>query len=344
MTMDDLHALRELGRELESPPPASLVRQRARLAGRAARRRSRRGTWTLLSVVAAATAALVLVPALLPRDRPEPRAGTTAGTAGRPLTILLLGSDARTGAGAGAGTDGPVRTARSDTLLLVHLPADRKSVRAVSLPRDLLVPSVPCTRGVASRGRIMLNAAFSAGGAACAAQAVEKATAVRPDRTMVIDFTGFVTVVNAVGGIRVTLPKSVNDPASGLRLSAGRHLLRGEAALAYVRARHGLGDGSDLARVKRQQQVLAEVVRRLTDAGALTDPVRMGRIVEALASSLAVTPAMGKVEMLGLARSLARTDPADVAFTTVPLRPAAADPARLELKQPQAGRLFAQLK
>ncbi|MEV4003432.1 LCP family protein [Actinomadura sp. NPDC049753] len=348
--MDDLDLIRGLGRDLEHEPP-SLARQRGRLLDEA--RHGRRGMarwtgmagltgmagvrgmagvkgmarWTLLGVVAAVTAAAILVPAVLlhGRDARPAATGSTAPTAGGALNVLVIGLDARY---AGA--------SRSDTLMLVHVPADRKRPRMVSIPRDVLVPMPACGR---AGGRpATINTAFPRGGAACTRRTVESLTGVRIDQTVVIDFGGFARMVDALGGVEVTLPTAVDDSKSGLELPAGRHRLRGKQALAYVRTRHGLGDGSDLDRVRRQQQFLASAARQ-AEVVMAKDPIRFARFLAVAAGSIESTPKLDA----GALRTLARgyDGSGGVAAATIPVRPAPSDPNRLVVDEAAARKVLA---
>ncbi|MEU8121157.1 LCP family protein [Spirillospora sp. NPDC049024] len=326
MTVDDLELLRDLGRDLEHEPPPSLVRQRNRLLDGARRRRRGPGRWTLLGVVAAVTAAAILVPVGLLHGRgarpatPNP----TPPAAAKALNVLVIGLDARGG--------GPPR---SDTLMLVHVPADRKKPQVVSIPRDVLV-RIGC-RGIrAQQGTV--NTAFPLGGTACTWKTVEGLTAVPIDRAVVIDFEGFKRMVDALGGIEITLPKAVNDQMSGLRLPPGRHLVNGTQALAYVRARHGLGDGSDLDRIKRQQWFLASVARKAREMMS-RDPLRFARFLAVAAGSVEGTPKLDAGTLRSLARGFDKGDGA--AFRTIPVRPAPSDPNRLVVDEPAARRVLA---
>ncbi|TDD64271.1 LytR family transcriptional regulator [Actinomadura darangshiensis] len=331
MTVDELDLLRDLGRGLEHEPPPSLVRQRNRLldAGRARRRRGP-GRWTLLGVVAMVTAAAILVPAALlhGRDAKPVAAKSTAPAAGKALNVLVIGSDAR-------GSD----AARSDTLMLVHVPADRKRPHVVSLPRDLLVRIPACGRAASVDG--MINSAFTAGGASCTLATVRQLSGVRVDQTVVIDFGGFRTMVDALGGVEVTLPKSVSDQKSGLDLSAGRHWVDGRQALAYARVRHGLGDGSDLDRIKRQHRLLGSLARQARKQ-MTNDPVAFARFLAVAAGSVKTVPRLDAGALKTLVRGFEDGD--SVAFDTVPVRPAPSDPSRVVLDEPAAKRMFASFR
>ncbi len=329
--MDDLDLVRDLGRELEHEPPASLARQRNRLVDAAGRRRRRGpGRWTLLGMVAAVTAAAILVPAVVFHGRDAKPVAAKSAAPGAAFNVLLLGVDGRGGA-----------HARSDTIMVVHVPADRKRVRAVSVPRDSLVRIPACkTAGgaVLPARRGLINSVFPEGGAGCAVKTMESLTSVRIDRTVLIDFDGFRAIVDALGGVRVTLPAPVDDPKAGLKLSAGRHRVSGRTALAYVRARYGVGDGSDLARIERQHQFLEALVREVRER-ATGNPVRLARFLTAVAGAVETTPGLRAGELRLLAESFGESG--SITFDTVPVRPARQDPNRLEWDRAGAERMFA---
>ncbi|WP_412520271.1 LCP family protein [Actinomadura madurae] len=335
--MDDLELIRDLGRELEHEPPPTLARQRTRLLDGARRRRRVLGRWTLLGVVAAVTAAAIVVPALVVhgRDARPVAPGTTAPTAapGRAMNVLLLGSDER----------GDSYSARSDTMMLLHVPADRKDVRAVSIPRDLLVvlPACKTSEGkVIPSRRGLINSAFPVGGVSCAVKTVESLTGVRIDQTVVVGFTGFVRMVEALGGVRMTVPRPGVDPRSGLRLRPGEQRLDGKEALIYVRSRIGYGDGSDLARIERQQAFMAAFAREVKELRG--DPLRFGKFLAVLAASVETVPRLGAGDLVTLARGFGAG--ASIRFATVPVRPARADPNRLAWDEDGAARVFAPFK
>lgn len=333
--MDDLDLIRDLGRSLEHPPPPSLGRQRNRLLDASRRRRRVPGRWTLLGVVAAVTAAAILVPATIfhGRDASPLATRTTAPATGAPINVLLLGSDAR--------IDG--YPPRSDTMILVHVPADRQRVHAVSIPRDSLVPIPACrVGGKTLPARVgLINSVFPIAGVSCVVKTLEMLTGVRIDRTVVIDFAGFRRMVDAVGGVPVRLPVSVSDPKSGLRLPPGEHRLDGRQALAYVRLRHGLGDGSDLARVKRQQQFLAAFMREVKTRMD-GNPVWLAKFLAVAVGSVETTPRMDVGELRTLVSAFGKGG--TVELDTVPVRPARQDPNRLEWDSRRADRMFATFK
>ncbi|WP_067144197.1 LCP family protein [Microtetraspora malaysiensis] len=351
--MDDLNLLRDLGRELEHEPPASLAHQRRRLLDPSARSRSARAggsrrtrTWAMVALAAGLTAAVVTVPTVLlsgsGTGRPAgslTEAGVEAPTG--PLNLLLIGSDTREGANAKYGPRMADYPGRSDTLVLVHLAADRKSAEAVSIPRDSMVRIPECRTGDGKKAPAhvgMINSAYADGGLACARKTMETLTGVTVDYAMAIDFSGFKDMIDALGGVEITVPKAVDDPKAKLRMPAGRQVLNGEQALGYARLRYALGDGSDLSRIKRQQVLMRGIIKKA--AGLPTDPVRLPAFLKAVQASVKTEPGLNVEEMVALARGLAGMKPSDTRFVTIPWTPYSEDPNRVSWKQPEADQLF----
>jgi hypothetical protein len=161
---------------------------------------------------------------------------------------------------------------------------------------------------------------------------------------MQVDFAGFKNVVNAIGGVQICLPKDVNDPLSKLHLSRGRHVVTGETALAYVRTRHGLGDGSDLDRIKRQQQFLGSVANKALSAGVLADPGKLTRLLDAGTKSLTTDKGLDVPSLLRLGQSLQGLTSGKIRFITVPFGTYAPDPNRVTLRQPAANTFFSEIR
>ncbi|MFJ9089748.1 LCP family protein [Streptomyces sp. NPDC102384] len=260
--------------------------------------------------------------------------------------LLLIGSDSRAGRNGKYGrNDG---TQRSDTTILLHVAADRKSATAVSFPRDLMTDVPTCRQRDGSRHDemfAMFNYAFEVGGSACTIRTVEKMTGVRVDHHMVVDFDGFKDMVNAVGGVTVCLDRPIDDDDAHVRLAAGTHHLNGEQALGYVRARKSLGNGSDTDRMDRQQRFLGALVEKVQSNGVLLNPTRLYPVLNAATSSLTTDPGLASLRGLyDLVRGM-RGIPADrVRFLTVPRESYEYNANRDQLVQPAAERLFTQLR
>ncbi|MFD9304760.1 LCP family protein [Streptomyces sp. NPDC060048] len=273
------------------------------------------------------------------KERPAHQAGGTQN-------ILLIGSDSRTGAGnARYGQD--QGSQRSDTTILLHLPADRKSATAVSVPRDLMTQIPACLMKDGRRTSeqfAQFNWAFQWGGTACTIRTVEKLTGIRIDHHMVVDFSGFKKMVDAIGGVEVCLKRPMDDTEAKLRLPAGRQTLQGEQALGFVRARYSLGNGSDTERMERQQLFLGSLVKKVQSNGVLLNPGRLYPLLDAATSSVTTDPGLASLRGLyELVRGVRDIPTDQVKFLTVPRKPYAGDPNRDELREPDAGQLFRRL-
>lgn len=262
------------------------------------------------------------------------------------MNILLLGSDSRDGANK-AYWSPDISGERSDTTILMHISPDRDHAVAVSFPRDSMVQVPGCTKRNGQKVAPyfgMLNSAFAYAGAACTWKTIESATDIHIDHYVKIDFAGFKRVVDALGGVEVCLPHAVDDPRANLSLRAGRQVVKGNAALGYVRTRYGLGDGSDLERIQRQQKFMASVVDKATSGRMLTDPARVYRFLDAVTKSIATDDELSVSAMRKLATSLRGMSAGTVKFVTVPTQVYPRDPNRVQWNMAEARPLFAAIR
>lgn len=265
-------------------------------------------------------------------DRPSANVPNGPGAFPGALTIAVFGDDTRSGDNGFVG--GQKGAGRSDTALVVHLNAARTQLQVVSIPRDSMVQRPSCTRkdGTTIPAALdQFNAAYTEGGAACSIRTIEKLTGVRIDEYVVVDFNGFRKIVDAVGGVEVCVPKAINDKESGLDIPAGRTLLNGQQALAFVRTRHGVGDGSDLGRIELQQQFLGALATKVKSMNLVTDAPRLYAFLDAVTSSLTTSPKLAQVtNLVGLAQDLQRLPADGIVFRTVPTAAYPADPNRVQ--------------
>ena len=261
--------------------------------------------------------------------------------------ILLIGSDSRAGdANAKYGRNSG--TERSDTTILLHLAANRRSATAVSLPRDLMVDVPSCRRPDGTRTEptlTMFNYAFQEGGSACTIRTVEKLTNIRVDHHMVVDFNGFKEMVDAVDGVRVCLKEPIDDKEAQLTLPAGKVTLNGEQALGYVRARKSIGDGSDTDRMDRQQRFLGALVNKVRSNDVLLNPTKLYPVLDAATSSLTTDPALANLRGLyDLVRGMRSIPTERMQFLTVPRTSYVHNANRDQLVEPEAEKLFTRLR
>ncbi len=230
-------------------------------------------------------------------SRPAPSKGAR--------NILLIGSDSRSnhdpnGDGAAGG--------RSDTLMLAHVPADRKDVYLMSIMRDSWVD-------VPGHGKAKMNAAYAWGGVPLTVQTVEQLLDVRIDHVAEIDFAGFKGMTDALGGVTVNAPKAFT--AGGHSYTAGANRLDGDAALAFVRERHSFAD-ADYTRVKNQQAFMRGILGGVLSKGTVTNPGRIQDFVTATSKYLSVDEGLTFQTLVGLGWSLRDVRPSDLTTFTMP--------------------------
>lgn len=228
-------------------------------------------------------------------------------SADKDQNILLVGDDHRP-AGASAaelaqlGTTEDGGSFDTDTIMILHVPADGSNPTLVSIPRDSWV-SVP------GFGMSKINAAFAmgartggdAGGARLLIQVVQNLTGLTIDHYVRISLLGFYDVVKALGPVRVCLRAAVSDPYSGIHLPAGYSTLDAQQALAFVRQRHGLPEG-DLDREIRQQYFLSIEAHQILTAGTLLNPVKLHNVIAAISSSIETDPGLNLLNLAAQVR------------------------------------------
>jgi LCP family protein required for cell wall assembly len=267
-------------------------------------------------------------------------AGTSGTPTSGPLNILVAGVDIRSGLTHRQQRRlhvGRAISDNSDTLMLAHVPANHSYVQVVSLPRDSWV-------NIPGHGMNKINAAFGIGGPRLMVRTVEANTGLTINDYIEVNFLGFVKVIDAMGGVNICLPYAVDDPYSGLHMTAGAHHVDGITALEFARDRHSFAT-SDLARIGDQQQLLATMLSQAVSAGTLSDPFKLRRMLDTVTAAIQVDQGFN---VTSLASELRGLRPSDVSFTTVPLssynyQTPSGESAVLWSKT-LAGRLFAQIR
>ncbi|WP_329208507.1 LCP family protein [Streptomyces sp. NBC_00683] len=283
-------------------------------------------------------------------------AGTGGFSKDRPINILVIGTDKRTGKGnEGYGDKGSV--GHADTTILFHVSKDRTNATALSIPRDLItdIPDCPTdqsdgtTKDIAGTPDKRFNESLGQSGRtpSCTMRTITEITGMKVDHFMVADFNAVKTMTAAVGGVDVCLAKDIDDPDSHLKLDQGEHTLDGEQALAFLRTRHSVGFGGDLSRIEIQQQFLGSLMRKLKSNETLTSPTKMWSLAEAGTKALTVDDKISDINQLRkLGMELASVDPKNITFTTVPVidNPTEKVKATVVLDETKAPQVFSMMR
>ena len=243
-------------------------------------------------------------------DVPPAQAGFAPYQGG--FTILLVGSDQREGQGEQFGESAYDGDSLNDVTMLLRVSEDHQQARVVSFPRDLVVDFPACEdpetgETVPAARDVQFNQALATGGLSCVAEVVSDLTGIDVPYAAMITFQGVISMSSAVGGVPVCFAGPIDDPYTGLVVEeAGTHELEGEQALAFLRSRHGVGDGSDLARISSQQVFLSSLVRTLQSDAVLTDVTKLYSIAQVAIENMTLSSGLGEIgTMVSMARVLA---------------------------------------
>ena len=255
--------------------------------------------------------------------------------------FLIVGVDSRIGANSemGAGDSSVARGARSDTIMLVNIPASRERVVAVSFPRDLAIAPMNCQAWDPETGKYgpvydkdsgewsdnerqtetKLNSAYALGGPKCLVKVVQKISGLAINRFMAVDFSGFSNMVDALGGVEVCSTTPLDDAELGPVLTtAGRQKLDGHTALNYVRARSIASEGNgDYGRIKRQQMFLSSLLRSMISSETLFDLERLDEVVNTFIDDSYVDNVQTR-DLIRLGQSLQGINAGRITFVTLP--------------------------
>jgi LCP family protein required for cell wall assembly len=271
-------------------------------------------------------------------NEPIPQVGSIDGA----VNLLLTGSDTRTGQDGfqdRADLAGSSGAGNNDVTMVLHISADHKHATVVSIPRDLLVNIPACPRqkgGTAGPvANAMFNTTLSRGGLGCTVLATEKLTGLDIQYAAEISFDGVIEMSNAVGGVTVCLATNLKDKYVGLNLPAGQQTLQGASALAFLRSRHGVGDGSDLGRISDQQLFMSSLMRKLTSAGVLGNPLTLYSLANAAVNNMQLSDTLtAPTTMVAIALALKGIDLNNVVFVEWPTKSNPAFPGRVVAQQP----------
>jgi LCP family protein required for cell wall assembly len=312
-------------RSSDGPPPPKPPTRTPGNGGQYSGRKKIRPRWGRIALVAGVG---VLVLALLAGlggylyyrnvdaglNRDDPFSQITGGrppkVADGALNILLLGSDSRD-----PDNGGKAGEWRTDTMIVMHIPADHQKAYLVSMPRDLYV-HIPKSRTTQyGNTNAKLNASFSWGGTPLTVQTIEEYTNVRMDHVLLIDFGGFKQVIDALGGIDMNIEKDITSIHPPKRqFKKGMNHLNGDEALDYARQRYQFVDG-DFARMRHQQEMMKAILDKAVSGGTVSNPSKLNSFLKAVTKSMTVDKDFSLADMALQFRNL-RSD--DLTFMVSP--------------------------
>lgn len=267
---------------------------------------------------------------LVAAEGEEPRVIPTVGEWEGGFNVLLVGID-----NDGRQSDSNRRggAVLNDVNILVHVAEDQQSAVAVSFPRDLVVPipSCPDPDGEGSSFAMSaqpINVAYSVGELNCVVLTVEALTGLDIPYAGTISFQGVANMASAIGGVEVCVDGPVNDRYTGLSFpEAGTYSVEGKTALAFLRTRHGVGDGSDLGRISSQQVYLSSMIRKVQNEGVLTDFTKLYGLAQVVTTSMQLTRSLATPDtMISMAQALRNVPTENIIFVQYPSRYGTAEP------------------
>jgi LCP family protein required for cell wall assembly len=268
-----------------------------------------------------------------------PSSGRPAETPGR--TYLVVGSDSRqdlTRAERDRLGTGQVAGQRTDTIMLLHIPAGGGPTVLVSVPRDSYVP-------IPGHGKNKINAAYALGGPQLLVQTVEQVTGLHVDDYVETGLGGYANLVDAIGGVRICVKRTMNDPKAHIDLKPGCQQMDGKTALGYARARYSDPRG-DLGRVERQREVLAAIGSKTLSPSVLALPWRALPAARAGGRALTIDDGTSPLAVARFVLAMRNVSGGNGVSLTVPISGNLTTPAgdALQWNRPQALALFAALR
>lgn len=274
----------------------------------------------------------------LAKGQRAPQVGSAPGE----INLLLTGSDTRTNQ-AGfqdprdlAGSSG---TGNNDVTMVLHVSADHQHAAVISIPRDLLVSIPQCTRAngsvIGGASMAMFNTTLSRAGLGCTVATAEQLTGLNIQYAAEISFDGVIQMSDAVGGVTVCLATNIRDPYVGLNLNKGEQTISGAKALAFLRSRHGVGDGSDLGRISDQQLFLSSLMRKITSQDVLSNPLTMYNLANAAVKNMTLSDTLtAPTTMVAIALALKHISLSNIVFVQWPSASNPAYPGRVVPAEP----------
>jgi LCP family protein required for cell wall assembly len=237
------------------------------------------------------------------------------------VNILMVASDTRSNQGDAWGPlDDSEGLGNNDDNMLIHLSANHQNLTIVQFPRDMELPVPACGAGNPEQDSAMLNSTLSEGGLSCVVATIEQLTGINIPFAGLVTFDGVVAMSNAVGGVQVCIGgQGIDDPDTSLNLPPGEVTLQGADAAEFLRTRHGVGDGSDLARLSNQQVFFSALARKMLDAGTLTNPVELWGLAKATVSNVQLSDNFTLTNIYQIAQAMHGLSFSNITFVQYPV-------------------------
>lgn len=237
------------------------------------------------------------------------------------FNVLIVGSDS------GGGDPRYKRGGENlaDVTILVHVSADRTHAEAVSIPRDTIVDIPQCTGAngisLAAQKKVRFNSSLFRGGLGCTVKTAELLTGLNIEYAALLQFNSVIGITETIGGVPVCLKGPIKDKYTGLDLPAGLHNISGQTALAFLRSRHSIGDGSDLSRIRSQQGFLSSMLRKIRKINFVAEPLKAYSIFRTILSNTTLSTSLNSLEKLGgMLLATLKVKPGNFVFLRYPTR------------------------
>jgi len=259
----------------------------------------------------------------------KPTQGPSLSSYDGPFTVLVTGTDEcddEVREAFGARCSGPDADGRlNDVNMLVHVSDAPRRVTVVSFPRDLQIPIPECTNEdgtvTPAADRAPINSAYGRGGLPCVAETISELSGQAIPFAAKVSFGNVVNITDAIGGVEVCIAgDGIDDPDAGIDWEPGPRVVQGYDALAFLRTRKGIGDGSDLARIGNQQQYLSRLLSKLRSDEVLSNPGTLLSLANTAVTN--ITPSESLADPLRIAQlayTIRDVPLDDIAFVQYPV-------------------------
>jgi LCP family protein required for cell wall assembly len=283
-------------------------------------------------------------------ELPPPTMGAIEGV----VDLVLVGTDECEEEYAylfGARCTGPDASGQlNDVNMLVHISSNPRRVTVVSFPRDLMISQPSCTREDGSQSsatsKTQINEAWSRGGLACVVKTISDLSGQNVPYAAKVSFGNVINITDAIGGVDVCIGNGgIRDRYTGIDWPAGPRTIAGVEALQFLRTRHGLENGSDLARISNQQQYMSSLARKLVSDEVLSDPATLYRLATTAVENITPSESLtNPVRMAQIAMAVNDVPFEDINFVQYPVLTDPADSNRVVPDERVADKLWAAME